>query len=119
MAHGAAMSTRRSKLHQLAFDQLPLLHAAGLTSRQMADELAVSMFTVNRWLDELNLPRRTYRQHTMPQIKAACDAVRNGGSIWQTAKQFSVPASTLRHWCAGRGIVSQHPQGRRATRNPT
>ena len=105
------MSRKRSRLHQLAFDQIPILHEAGLTARQMAEELLVSRFTVDQWLTEHRIRRNTYTRYTAPTVRAAVDAVRNGSSMSATAKQYGVPFSTLRHWCIAADVVSVHPRG--------
>ena len=102
------MTTNRSKLHRLAFAQVPILYAAGLSPRAMANELCVTLYTVHRWLDEHRLPRTTYRAWTMPQVRAAVDRVRGGESMTQVGKAMGVPLSTLHHWCERAGVHSQH-----------
>jgi IS30 family transposase len=102
------MRTNRSHLHRLAFAQVPALHAAGMTPREIATALCVTLFTVHRWLDEHQLPRPTYRAWTVPQVRAAVDRVRAGESMTQVSRALSVPLSTLSHWCEGAGVQSQH-----------
>jgi len=114
------MPRKRSQLHQLAFDQVPMLHAGGLTPRQMADELMVSMFTVHRWLDEHDLPRDSYRLYTAPTVRDALERIRAGASISATSQALKIPLNTLQHWCRRAGVVSQHqPIGRSAPSHPS
>jgi hypothetical protein len=114
------MPRKRSKLHQLAFDQVPLLHAGGLTPRQMATELMVSLFTVHRWLDEHGLDRDTYTTYTAPTVREAVERIRAGASITATSMALKIPQATLSHWCDRAGVVSQHPKiGRPARSIPT
>jgi hypothetical protein len=104
------MPRKRSQLHQLAFDQVPILHAAGLTPKQIAAELMVSTYSVHRWLDEHGLARQAHTVYTAPTVRSALDLVRAGASMSETSKAMRIPLATLQYWCRRAGVVSQHDQ---------
>ena len=82
---------------------------AGETFHALAKETGIGVQTIRRWYRDAGGEKRIkLSPHTDTARHEAVEAVRNGASLYRTAKQYKVSHSLLYYWCKQAGVSSRY-----------
>lgn len=80
-------------------EQFLSMNRAGMTARQIAEQLHVDVRTVTRWRTRLGVNKGEVKQRTPDELREiAHRIVLDGGSFTDAAETIGVRAQTVRGW---------------------
>lgn len=89
----------KSRINQERLDEFIRLDRAGMTARQIAEQMHVTMRTVTRWRTRAGANRGPVRARTPDELREQARAIlADGGSFTEAAETIGVRSETVKRW---------------------